>query len=155
TICDKFARSNAIKRASAHHDLAWLAAAFFGKGFSAYWLADNDTARSHYQQALDIYRATGNRSGEADALQGLGNVARMQADNDTARSHFQQALDIYRASGSRSGEAYALRGLGHVARVQDDNDTARSHFQQALDIWQSIGNPREVRWLEGRLRGLD
>ncbi|MFI8991512.1 tetratricopeptide repeat protein, partial [Streptomyces antimycoticus] len=59
-------------------------------------------------QALELYRALGDRHGEAYALRDLGRVRDLTGDFAGAGELVGQALELYRALGDRHGEAYAL-----------------------------------------------
>jgi tetratricopeptide (TPR) repeat protein len=93
-----------------------------------------------YRAALVAARCIGDRSGEANALSGLGDVAYMLGDNVTARQHYEAAREIHLQTGDRSGEANALFGLGDVARMLGDKVTARQHYEAAREIHLQTGN---------------
>jgi tetratricopeptide (TPR) repeat protein len=90
-------------------------------------------------QALPVYRQIGDRLGEANAIQALGDVARMQARYDEAAERYDQALPVYRQIGDRLGEANAIQALGDVARMQARYDEAAERYDQALPVYRQIG----------------
>ncbi|MDQ3151707.1 MAG: tetratricopeptide repeat protein, partial [Actinomycetota bacterium] len=91
-------------------------------------------------QALPIHRQIGDRLGEANAIQALGDVARMQARYDEAAQRYEQALPIYRQIGARLGEANAIKALGDVALAQDRYQDAAQRYEQALPVYRQIGD---------------
>ncbi|MFF3321060.1 tetratricopeptide repeat protein [Streptomyces sp. NPDC002889] len=94
----------------------------------------------HSAEALDLYRSTGDRHGQANALRNLASIARRRGDLETAQQHSADALALYRSIGSRLGQANALDGLAHIARLQGDLETAQQHSAEALALSRSIGN---------------
>ncbi|MCW5978729.1 MAG: tetratricopeptide repeat protein [Bryobacteraceae bacterium] len=104
-------------------------------GYESEW----DEARELYQQALPLYRAIGDRQGEANGIKSLGDVAGMQDRYEEARELYQQALPLYRAIGDRLGEANAIKSLGDVARMQARYEEAGELYQQALPLYRAIG----------------
>jgi tetratricopeptide (TPR) repeat protein len=101
-------------------------------------------AQEHYQQALEIYRAGGDRPGEADCLSSLGVIRGELGDYVAARDYFEQALSIHQTIGDRRGETMALSNLGVVYCDLGDYVAARDYHRQALDIRIAIGD----RWGE-------
>jgi tetratricopeptide (TPR) repeat protein len=90
--------------------------------------------------ALDTWRATGDRRGEAQAHTDLC-LPRLRAGHfEEALEHGRKALVIFRALGDQRGEADALDRLGlvnwHSARYRD----ALTQFEESLVLHQGIGN---------------
>ena len=77
---------------------------------------DYPVASEHHTRALALYRQTGDRRGEANALWSLGDVARMRGDYPAASEHFSRALALYRQTGARSGEALVKDSCFRVTR---------------------------------------
>ncbi|MBY0508360.1 MAG: tetratricopeptide repeat protein, partial [Bryobacteraceae bacterium] len=93
-----------------------------------------------YQQALPLYQQIGDRLGEANCRQALGDVARMQARYADAFDLYQQALPLFQQIGARLGEANCRRSLGDVARMQKRYADAFDLYQQALPVHKQIGD---------------
>ena len=60
-----------------------------------------------------MYRDLGNRAGQAEALNYLGEVLSLSGDGQQARDHYARALAIAREINAPLEEARALEGLGH------------------------------------------
>ena len=109
-------------------------------------------AAASHQQALELCRDTGDRLGQAETLNCLGELSSRTADGRQARDHHAQALVIARELGTPLQEAHALEGIGH-SHLRDGNPTqAAACLQDALAICQRIGNPAARRVQETLLQ---
>ena len=63
-----------------------------------------------------LYNRLGDRSGEASAVRGLGDLERGLGRNEQARTAYEDARILYQQLGDRSGEADVLRGLADLER---------------------------------------
>lgn len=103
-----------------------------------------DQAHACYQQTLALSRQSGDRRGEADALNHLGVVAFYQRNFAQALSYHQQALAIRRSIGDRTGEGISLMNLAQTTRDAGDYSQAERYLTAALVIQQAVAN----RWEE-------
>jgi len=92
-----------------------------------------------FQENLEDARRRGDRAGEADALDDLGQVGRLQADWTSAKLH-EQALAIYRELGDRRGEGDALGGAAAAYFGLGQVERAIEYNQQAIRIHQALNN---------------
>ena len=116
-------------------------------------------------RALEIYRALGNRLGEANALTDLGRVRFMAGHYPRAGEALTRALEIYRGLGNRLGEANALTDLGRMRYTAGDLPGADDALPRALEIYRALGNHfgeanvlidvGKVRHMVGDLPGAD
>ena len=112
-----------------------------------------------FQAALSL----GDRLGQANALNDLGDVRVMAGDNTGAVQALEQALHIYRDLGERLGQANALSHLGDVRRMAGYPLGAVQALEQALDIYRDLGERLgqanalndlgAARWLTGDYPG--
>ena len=72
-----------------------------------------------YEAALGLFRAVGDRLGEANVLKAQGDVLAFQKRNDEALAKYEAALGLFRAVGARLGEANVLKAQGDVLAFQD------------------------------------
>jgi tetratricopeptide (TPR) repeat protein len=108
------------------------------------------SAASVLQQALDFYRETGNRQGEADVLSDFGVCHQGLGDVDTADTEFRDALDIFRALGERLGEAQTLNRQGVLYRKRHALSQAETCHRRALDLARTVDSQlEEARAQEG------
>ena len=97
-------------------------------------------AKINYQTALGLHLEVGDKLGEANVLQGLGDVLTHQNNHAEARERYEQALALYREFGDKLGEANDLLGLGGVLYMQDDYNGAREKCEQALALHREAGD---------------
>lgn len=121
---------------------AYQAEIFFQDGQRNYYLSKLPNAQKCYERALQIFCDIGDRAGEANCIQGLGDVNTQRWELTEARERYEQALAIYRAIGDRRGEANCIHALGDVHNHLSELHMARRLFQEALTIYRAIGDRR-------------
>ncbi len=83
----------------------------FQAGRRFYYRMEMDAALASYQQALELFRAVGDRLGEANTLFGLAKMSLASSEpeqREVGAAHLQNALNIYREVGDRSGQCNIL-----------------------------------------------
>jgi tetratricopeptide (TPR) repeat protein len=106
---------------------------------------DYPAAAASHQQALELFRGLGNRLGQAEALNRLGELSLRTSATSQARDQHTQALAIARDIRAAAEEARALEGLGQSHLREGNPGQAAAHLQQALTIYQHIGAPAARR----------
>jgi tetratricopeptide (TPR) repeat protein len=96
-------------------------------------------AITRHTTAVQAARSLGDRLGEANALDDLGDVRGLAGEFPAAAQALEQALAIYRDLGDRLGQANALRDLAYV-RGADDYPAAALTLEQALAIYRDLGD---------------
>jgi DNA-binding winged helix-turn-helix (wHTH) protein/tetratricopeptide (TPR) repeat protein len=114
-------------------------------------------------QALAIFRRTGNKQEEAYTLSVMGDI--LFTHHAQAINIYQQSLELSREVNDRSRIAGRLMDLGIEATVQGKLNSADSHLQQSLVLYRRTGEKgREglqlnllaiVRTWQGRLGEAD
>jgi tetratricopeptide (TPR) repeat protein len=112
-----------------------------------------DEAAGHHQEALELFRQIGDRAGEAEARNGLGETLLAAEQPDQARDQLSAALDLARQVGDGWQEGRACDGLARAAHAAGDLAQARRRWQQALARYQDVGAP-EAGAVRGRLAAL-
>jgi tetratricopeptide (TPR) repeat protein/transcriptional regulator with XRE-family HTH domain len=114
-------------------------------------------AITRHTTAVQAARHLGDRPGEADALDNLGDARWLTGDYPGAAEVLEEALRIHRDIGDRLGQAKALTDLGAVRRVAGDYPGAARDLEEALGIYGDLGDRRgqarartilgDVRWM--------
>ena len=94
-----------------------------------------------YQQALALFRESGNRTGEAEALNGVGSIMLSTGRPDEARVQHGAALALASQIGDAYEQARAHNGLGAALRATGDITLARHHWLCALGLYTELGAP--------------
>jgi CHAT domain-containing protein/tetratricopeptide (TPR) repeat protein len=110
-------------------------------------------ALAKFQQALPLFRVSGDRNGEADNLDSIGLVYSRLGQAQLALNFYQQALPLWRAVGNsieerlyqRSGEASTLNNIGNVYLNVGQPQQALNYYQQALIIYRESSNSTRER----------
>ena len=105
-------------------------------------------ALAKYQQALPLFRASGDRAGEADNLDSIGRVYYRTGQPQQALNFLQQALSLWREVGGspeerlrqRRGEATTLNSIGLVYIDIGQPQLALTFYQQALPIKREVSD---------------
>ena len=103
---------------------------------------DYPAAAASLQQSLKMCHALGYRLGQAEALNGLGELSSRTSASRRARGQHTEALAIARDLGVPLEEARALEGIGNSHLHDGSRGQAAAHLRQALAIYRRIGAPR-------------
>lgn len=106
----------------------------------AYWQGDYKDAQARYEEALDLYRAVGDRFGEADTVFGVSLTAAWNGDLDTADRLAGEARSMFEELGAREriGEVHMAQAFSfHLRR---HHAAARPYWEAALAISREIGD---------------
>lgn len=101
------------------------------------------------QSALEIYRALGEREGEAKALSRMGAIYMDLTDHPNAEAHLQKALQISREIGQSHLLIRVLNDLGTLRKAERKYGAAVQAFQEALGIAEASGDElrRAEQWM--------
>ncbi|MEM1171034.1 MAG: tetratricopeptide repeat protein [Cyanobacteria bacterium P01_H01_bin.35] len=103
-------------------------------------LFDRGTAESlkgaitKWEEALLLFRKTGNLSREAITLLGIGRVYDSLGEKQKALTFYNQALPLSQQVGDKRGEARTLNNIGRVYDSLGEKQMALNYYQQALPI---------------------
>lgn len=107
------------------------------------------------EQTLALYRARGNRAGEAQALRELGFLHWSTSDYGTALLYGREALQLNRSLGDVSAEATALHNLAEIYRSLGSPRQALELYEQALNLhWARKDQRRQGLTLYGMAHAL-
>jgi tetratricopeptide (TPR) repeat protein len=94
---------------------------------------ETNAALESYAKALDLFKAVGDRLGEANVLKAIGDVQQFRKETNAALESYAKALDLFKAVGDRLGEANVYLAIG---RLQGEPEL----FEQAIAIYRAIGD---------------
>jgi CHAT domain-containing protein/Tfp pilus assembly protein PilF len=103
-------------------------------------LGETSRALDYYNQALPLFRAIGDREGEATTLISIGAIYSDLGETSRALDYYNQALPLTRAVGDRKGEATTLTNIGKVYSDLGEKSRALDYYNQALPLFRAIGN---------------
>ena len=110
-----------------------------------------ERARELFEEALDLYRALGDQSGEARCLNSLGLVARQREDLNAAEELLSASISVRRQIGDEAGIAPSLNNLGVLYLDRRDTDRARQSLEEALQLARKLDNPWGVACVTNNL----
>lgn len=102
---------------------------------------DFDQARSHYAEALALYRQDNNPLGEGEALNGLGWCLQQQHDLPGALAYLRQAEQIQQAIANPHGQSMSLINLAVVYEQLGDYSQAFACRRQVLELLKQVDDP--------------
>ncbi len=130
-------------------------AARYALGHGALLRGSNDEARSHFDAALALQRATGDRRGESLSLSELGHVVGIRGgDFAPAAGHLDAALAIQAERGDQAGEALTRSYLGALLSIQGELDAGRAAYEAARDLAAAVGDRRTAGLCEGMIANI-
>jgi tetratricopeptide (TPR) repeat protein len=99
-----------------------------------------DEAVAHLTEALDLYRAAGDLSGQGRVEFDLTWVAARQGRHHHTLRHSEESLRLFTAAGNRSGQGRAYNSIGWSLTLLDRHAEAVEYCRRALDILEEIGD---------------
>jgi tetratricopeptide (TPR) repeat protein len=107
-------------------------------------LGQYQKAINYHQQSLVIKREIGDRNGEADSLDNLGNTYNLLGEYQQAIDCYQQLLTIQREIGDRNSEAQSLQRLSQLYHLTGRIKEGYAAGYQATQILQELKLPIEA-----------
>lgn len=100
-----------------------------------------DAAEKTCDEALNLFRMSGDSHGQADVTLTLGNVHAHRGEYERAQASYAAALQRFQAVGNDVGRANARGNMGNLAMHQEKLEEALSHHRAALKLHEQVGNP--------------
>jgi len=119
---------------------SFRAKALDGAGRLSWRQGDFQDAKQLFAESLALWRAAGDKAGEANSLHGLARTAVNLEDYVSAQTSCELSLEIQRQLDDKQGIATAINTLGEVARAQKDFAQAERHYTESLAIFREIGD---------------
>lgn len=116
-------------------------------GNAKFHAGDRARAETLYREALDGYRAAGDRRGAAVALMNLGSLeADLRLNFAAARTLFEQSLECFRDLGISVNMATVLANLGEICAHEGDYAGALSYASESIKVSERLGNESLAAW---------
>ena len=93
-----------------------------------------------YEEALPLWRAVGDKKGEAYTLNKIGYVYARLSEPKKALEYYNQALLLWPAVGDRLNEATTLINIGMSYWRVGESQKALDYYAQALPLERAVGN---------------
>ncbi len=100
------------------------------------------------ENALPLWRATGEKLREAHSLSLIASTQRRLGQSNTALDYWNQTLQLVRSLGDKREEATTLNNIAIVLGETGDPGKAVAHYLQVLALWREIGD----RYAEARVQ---
>lgn len=132
----------AIESATCAGEPAMEAEGYIALGRVAWLQANYGLARAHYERALALVQAIGDRRREGVCLHKLG-VCHDELDEYLEAVDCQErALAIFRELGEQQREAECLNSLANAYDGMGESAAAQGYYEQSLAIKRTIGDRR-------------
>jgi len=102
-------------------------------------------------RALVLYKRSGNRFGEAEAVNALGIGYNRLGQTADAIEQYRKAVELRRAVGNRRGEATSLRNLGNMLTQVSKFDEAATALAQARALHAELNDRAGLAAVENEL----
>ncbi len=96
----------------------------------------------HLDEAMAIFRATGDQRGQAELTGIRARALRLQGAGDQAARSYQEAIELCRRIGYRHGEGVNLVNLGNLHHLMGQVADALADYDRAAAIFGELGNTR-------------
>lgn len=103
-------------------------------------LGEHGRAIYYNEHALELFRAIGDKSGEAKALTSIGDSLLYVREMSTAFHYFNEALQLVRELGNKHSEGTLLHNIGTFYDYTGKNREALDYYTQALSLREEVGD---------------
>ncbi len=101
---------------------------------------DFERARLHYQSALELAKASGNKAHLATALRCLGMLSSDRANYQEARSYYEASVRLYGEVDNQHGRAKSLLNLATISVYLGELRKAHTMNVEALELFRAVGD---------------
>jgi predicted ATPase/DNA-binding XRE family transcriptional regulator len=103
---------------------------------------DQPAASVYLQESLRLFRQLGDQTGEAWALNHLGQTLIFSDQQEQAVPVFEASLQLFRALGDNWHSAWVLINLGDVSLDRGETDRTLQFFSEARDLFNVLKHKR-------------
>ena len=121
-------------------------------GVLLYDYEKHDESLKNFQNALEIFKKTGQKQKQAYSSSYLGLIYQNSGDNEKALSFHQEALQLDKELGYRQGEAADLGNIGLIYQNSGEYEKALSYLKESLLIFKEIKYKKGIQGVEKILK---
>lgn len=132
-------RSIALLREQAPAARQELGLALTFSGLVMAYESDQECLQKTIQEALELFRYTGNHWGIALALTVSGEARLLAHDNPTAKTLFQASLNLFRQTGDRWGMGIPLCNWGYTDWLEGNTEAGRRRIEEGIALHSQVG----------------
>ncbi len=116
------------------------AQALYGVADLARHQDQTEEALAACEDALALFRESGDDTGIARAQSQLGYIRQVRGETQEAALALADALAVFRRLGDLERISFTLVGLGALAHLAGDLDDACAHYEESLEIGRKLGD---------------
>ena len=109
-------------------------------GEAHYSLGDLRKAMDFFNKALALWRAAGDRRGQALVELNIGYTYYDMGDFDAAAEHYQKSVPLWQVTDERRGEALTRTAMGGIHSFLGERQEALNAHNDAMRVLQKIGD---------------
>ncbi len=98
------------------------------------------TATRYLNQAQALFNQTGDKLGQANVLQAIGDVQAFQDDRAAALESYRLAQALFNQTGDKQGQANVLQAIGDFQAFQNDRAAALESYRLAQALYDQTGD---------------
>lgn len=91
-------------------------------------------------EALRLYQQEGDKSGQANVLQAIGEVQSFRKEMDAALQSYEEALQLYQEVGDKLGQANVQKAIGGMQAFRGEREEALTSYDSALQLFHQVGD---------------
>jgi predicted ATPase/DNA-binding XRE family transcriptional regulator len=120
-----------------------LAKALFAAASLAVWQGDSAVGRPDAEASVAMWRALGDKRGEAQALHTLGHTP---MDHAAERDLYAESVACFRETDDLRGLSWSLQCLGNVTVMLGDLEAAHAIYAEGLAVARRADSPAGIGW---------
>jgi tetratricopeptide (TPR) repeat protein len=140
-------------------DAEWLGAeiwpALVSRGDRFFQLGRYPEAAKSYEAAVDVAEATGERTGIAVGVRGIGHVQLYAGEFAAALRAYERSLGIARGSGDTREIFHALNGVGNVRAALKETTAALGAYEESMRIAEAANDRSGVALVLNNIANME
>jgi len=117
-------------------------------------MAQNDSARSHFRQALELFQQMGSTLDMAQQWGNLGSTYRNMENYDEALNAYFEALSLYESLDHGLGIGDQYTNIAYIHGRRGQLDEALKFYRKALPLYIDSGDTRRIEATTQNIKSL-